>query len=88
MRTGSKHKELTPRGMKIHVQHVTNLKQNLYGYDIDPFSNDAPRHLPTGKVTEAIIFFDIIRASELGLSQYKAFINGRLIKGTVNFYTQ
>ena len=59
--------------MKIHVQHVTNLKQKLYGYDIDPFSNDAPRHLPTGKVTEAIIFFDIIRASELGLSQYKAF---------------
>ena len=67
--------------MKIHVQHVKNLKQKLFGYDIDPFSNDAPRHLLTGKVIEAAIVSDIIPASELGLSQYKAFINADLSKG-------
>ena len=63
------------------------MKQKLCGYDIDPFTNDVPRHLPTGKIIEAAIVSDIIRASELGFSQYKAFINDRLIKGTVKFYT-
>ena len=86
MKTGSKHKELTPREIKIHVEHVKNLKQKLCGYGIDPFSNDAPRHLPTGKIIEAAIVSDIIRAPELGLSQYKAFINDRFIKGTIKFY--
>ena len=70
----------------LHVEHVKNLKQKLSGYGIDPFSNDAPRHLPTGKIIEATIVSDIIRVAELGLSQYKAFINDRLIKGTVTFY--
>ena len=87
MKTDSKHKEISPRAIKIHVEHVKNLKQKLWGYGIEPFSNDAPRHLPTGKIIEAAIVSDIIRAQELGLSQYKAFINDRFIKGTVKFYT-
>ena len=57
MKTGSKHKEITPRGIKIHVEHVKNLKRKLCGYGIDPFSNDAPRHLPTGKIIEGAFFF-------------------------------
>ena len=75
MKSGSKNKEITPRRIKFHVEHVKNLKQKLCGYGIVPFSNDAPRHLPTGKIIEAAIVSDIIRAPELGLSQYKAFIN-------------
>ena len=87
MKTGLTHKEISPRGIKIHVEHVKNLKQKLCGYDIDLFSNDALRHLPTGETIEAAIVTDIIRAPELGFSQYKAFINDRLIKRTVKFYT-
>ena len=51
----------------------------MCGYDSDPFSNDALRHLPTGKIIESTIVSDILRAPELALSQYKAFINDRLI---------
>ena len=43
------------------------MKQKLCGYSIDPFSNDALRHLPTGKIIEAATVSDIIRALELGL---------------------
>ena len=63
------------------------MKKKLCGYGIDLFSNDAPRHLPTSKFIESAIFSDILRVPELGLSQYKAFINDRLIKGTVKFYS-
>ena len=87
MKTGSKHKEKTPQGIKIHFEHVNNLKQKLCGYGIDLFSNDAPRHLSASKFIESAIVSDILRAPELGLSQYKAFINDRLIKGTVKFYS-
>ena len=87
MKTSSRHKELTPWGIKIYVKLVKNLKQKLCGYSIDPLCNDAPRHLPTGKIIEAAIVSNIIRAPELGLLQYKAFINDRLIKGPVKFYT-
>ena len=59
----------------------------MCGYSIDPFSNDALRHLPTGKIIKAAIVSDIIRALELGLLQYKACIYDRLTKGTVKFYT-
>ena len=79
MKAGSKHKEITLRGIKIHVEHVKNLKQKMCGYDSDPFSNDAPRHLPIGKIMESTIVSDILRAPELGLPQYKAFTNDRLI---------
>ena len=54
MKTGSKHKKLTPREIKTNIEHVKNLKQKLCGYGIDPFSNDAPRHLPTDKIIEAV----------------------------------
>ena len=63
------------------------MKQKLCGYSIDPLCNDAPRHLPTGKIIEAGIVSNIIRVPELGLLQYKAFINDRLIKGPVKSYT-
>ena len=87
MKIGSKHKEITPRGIKIHVEHVKNLKRKLCGYGIDPFSNDARRHLPTGKIIEGAFFSEIIRAPEMVLPQHKTFMNDRLIKGTVKSYT-
>ena len=86
-KTSSRDKELTPWGIKIYVKLVKNLKQKLCGYSIDALCNDAPRHLPTGKIIEAGIVSNIIRVPELGLLQYKAFINDRLIKGPVKFYT-
>ena len=60
MKTGSKHKELTPRGIKIQVEHVKILKQKLSGCGIGPFSNDAPRHLPGGKIIENALVSDKI----------------------------
>ena len=71
MKTGLKHKGLTPRTIKIHVDHVENLKQKCCGYGIDPFSNYAPRYLPTGEILETAIGFDMIRAQELNVPQYK-----------------
>ena len=44
-------------------------------YGIDSFSNDAPRHLPAGKIIETAIISDIIRATALRVSQYKDFID-------------
>ena len=32
MKTGSKHKELIPGGIKIYVEHVKHLKQKLCEY--------------------------------------------------------
>ena len=32
MKTDLKHKEISPRAIKIHVEHVKNLKQKLCGY--------------------------------------------------------
>ena len=86
MKTGSAHKEVTPRGRRIHAEHVQNLKEKLRGYGIDPFSKDPPRALSTGKVIDATIVADIGRAFDLGLSQYKAFITDRLVNGTIDFY--
>ena len=83
MELGSKHTGLITRGIKIHVEHVRIWNKNC---GIDPFSNDAPRHLPTNKIIEAAIVSDIFRAPELSISQYKAFINDRLIEETVNLY--
>ena len=37
-------------------------------YGIDPFSNDVPRHLTTGKIIEAAIVSNIIREPELRVS--------------------
>ena len=37
-------------------------------YGIDPFSNDAPRHLTNSKIIEAAIVSDIIREPELRVS--------------------
>ena len=54
----SKHKELTPMGIKIHVEHVKNLKQ---------------RHLLTGEIIETATVSDIIQALEVRVSQYKAY---------------
>ena len=59
----------------------------MCGYGIDPFPNDAPRHLPTGKIIRAAIVSNIVREPDLGLSQYKILMNDRFIKGTVRLYT-
>ena len=77
IKTGSKHQELTPQGIKIHVEHVKNLKQKLCRHDIDHFSNNALRHLPTAKMIEAVTVSDMIQAPELVMSQYEAFLNDR-----------
>ena len=53
-------------------------------HGIDPFSNNASRHLAAGKIIKAEIVSDIIQAPELRVSQYKAFINDRPIKGKVS----
>ena len=37
--------------------------------DIGSFSNDAPRHVSTGKTTEAAFVSNKIRAQELGMLQ-------------------
>lgn len=37
--------------------------------DIGPFSNDPPRHVSTGKTTEAAFVSNKIRAQELGMLQ-------------------
>ena len=58
MKMGSKHRELTPRGIKIHVEHVKSLKQ---------------RHLLATEIIEAATVSDIIRALEARVSQYKAY---------------
>ena len=55
---------------------------------MDPFSNNDSRHLITGKIIKAEIDSDIIQAPELRVSQYKAFIIDRPIKGTVSSITQ
>ena len=91
MKTTSTHKEITPPGIKIHVEHVKNLTQQFLDMVLilflmilqDISINDLPS---TDKVTEAAVVTDMVRASELGMSQYKAFITDRLIKGTVKFY--
>ena len=57
-------------------------------HGIDPFSNTDSRHLITGKIIKAEIDSDIIQAPELRVSQYKAFIIDRPIKGTVSSITQ
>ena len=86
---GSKHKELTPWRIKTIAEHVKNWNKNCVDmHGIDPFSNDAPRHLTTGKIKEAEIISDIIQAPELLVSQYKAFINDRPFKGTVSSIPQ
>ena len=53
-------------------------------HSIDPFSNNASRHLTAGKIIKPEIVSDIIQAPELRVSQYKAFINDRPIKGAVS----
>ena len=53
-------------------------------HSIDPFSNNASRHLTAGKIIKPEIVSDIIQAPELRVSQYKAFLNDRPIKGAVS----
>ena len=49
MKFSSKHKEVTKRGKSVHREHVKNLKEILLGYGTDPFSNDSPRCISTGR---------------------------------------
>ena len=58
MKMGSRHKELTPRGIKIHVEHVKSLKQ---------------RDLLATEIIEAATVSDIIRALEVRVSQYNTY---------------
>ena len=74
MKTSLKHKAVIPRGIKIHTEHAKSLKPKLCGCGVDPFFNDALRYLPAGKIIETAIVSDTIRARELVVSQYKAFM--------------
>ena len=47
--TSSRHKELTPGGMKLHHDHVQKLKNKLKEYGVDPFSKEKPKCFPTGE---------------------------------------
>lgn len=83
MKSSSKHKEVTDRGKQLHKQHVTNLKKILGGYGIDPFSNHPPRCIATDTEISKDVVFDMIRAPEIGESQFKDFV----FHNEVGFFT-
>ena len=65
MKTTSTHKEITPPGIKIHVEHVKNLTQQFLDMVLilflmilqDISINDLPS---TDKVTEAAVVTDMV----------------------------
>ena len=87
IKTSSKHKEVTPRGKPLHAEHVKNLKNKLRGYGVDPFSTGFPKHISLGDIMDDSIVNDMLRAPEVGMPQFKAFIEERLVKGKVSFFS-
>ena len=87
IKSSSKHKEITDRGKKLHQEHVKSLKKILVGYGTDPFSSDPPKCISTGSEIPDDIVADMIRAPQLGESQYKDFVLKRLVSNTIGFFT-
>ena len=87
MKTSSKHKEITPRGKRLHFEHVNSLKSKLRDYGTNPFSSGPPRNISSGREIEDYIVNDMSRALEIGMKQFKAFVEDRLVQGTVSFFS-
>ena len=79
MKTSSKHKEVAPRVKRLHNEHVRSLKNKLRGYGVDPFSTGFPKHISKGIEINTSV-------AKIGMTQFKSFVEERLVKGTVNFF--
>ena len=79
--------EMTPGGKSHHKKHVDNLKQKLTGYGVDPFSGGAPRNISTGVEIDEDVVNDVLRAPKVGENQFNKFVEDRLVKGTIGFFT-
>ena len=86
-KTSSKHKEMTTDGKSLHKKHVDNLKQKLIGYGVDLFSGGAPRNIPTGVEIDEDVVNDVLRAPKVGENQFNKFVEDRLVKGRIGFFT-
>eukprot|EP00795_Rhopilema_esculentum_P001860 gene1860-16355_t len=64
MKATSKHKEITPRGKRLHSEHVRNSKNKLRGYGVDPFSTGFPKHISRGNRIDDVN--DMPQAPEVG----------------------
>ena len=63
------------------------MKNKLRGYGVDPFSTGFPKHISRGDRIDDSIVNDMLRAAEVGMTQFKAFIEERLVKGKVSFFS-
>ena len=86
MKTSSKHKEITTRGKRLHFEYVNSLKSKLRDYGTNPFSSGLPNNISNGREIEDYIVNDMSRALEIGMKQFKAFVEDRLVQGTVSFF--
>ena len=86
MKSSSKHKEVTNRGKSVHREHVKNLKEILLGYGTDPFSNDSPRCISTGREIAKDVINDMFLAPTLGETKFNEFVRQRLVNKTVGFF--
>ena len=71
----------------MHAEHVRNLKNKLRGYGVDPFSTSFPNQNLRGDRTDDSIVNDMLRAPKVGMTQFKAFIEERLVKGNLSFFS-
>ena len=56
--------------MKIHSQHVKNLKDQLKMYNTNPFGCGPAKQLTTGKIIDAKIIQGLLDAEKIGNSKY------------------
>lgn len=84
--TSSVHKETTVGAKRLHDAHVQALVAKLANYGTDPFKGEA-RDISTGKEIDGAIFDDISKAADLGNSKFKEFVQTRLVRHEVDFFS-
>ena len=84
--TSSRHKELTPGGMKLHQDHIQKLKTKLKEYGVDAFSNEKTKCFPTGEEIDHNVVKDMLYASKKGNELHLKFVEERLTSRDKSFF--
>ena len=86
IQTSSTQKEMTPRSIKRHTEHIDNLKSTLHVYQIDLFSGGPAVSLSTGVEIDHSIIKGLLSSREVGHKCFLKFVGERLFECKKSFF--
>eukprot|EP00794_Sanderia_malayensis_P020960 gene20960-23010_t len=70
----------------MHVNHVKNLKEKLYAYNVNPFESGPACNITTRAEINQKIVEGLLKAPETGDKKHKEIVSERLMKGDLEFF--